>query len=170
MRRLLLLVALLAALPATAEAQPRLMVGGGVSAPSGDFSDIAEAGYHVKVAMQVGIPTLPVGLRGDGVLHRFGTADAAFADSEVLTGALSLVFTLPGVGLEPYFLAGVGTYRVETGPAGAPLQGTDRGYHGGFGVVLGGLGLGAFAEVRYVQISGDLATTRLIPLTLGLRF
>lgn len=170
MRRLLLLVSLLAVLPAVAEAQPRLMVGGGFSAPNGDFSAIAEPGYHLQAALQVGIPTLPVGLRGDGVLHKFGTADAAFEDSEVLTGALSVVFTLPGVGLEPYFLAGVGTYRVQTGPVGTPGESTDRGYHGGFGVVLGGLGFGAFAEVRYVQISGDLTTTRLIPLTLGLRF
>ena len=39
----------------------------------------------------------------------------------------------------------------------------------GWDIVVGGLGLGAFAEIRYVHITGD-ESAALIPLTLGLRF
>ncbi|MCH7992178.1 MAG: hypothetical protein IIC35_07155, partial [Gemmatimonadetes bacterium] len=92
---------------------------------------------------------------------------AAGAETKVLAGSISMVFALPGVGLNPYLLGGLGQYRVEAGPA----ERTDRGFHGGFGVVLGALGLGAFAEIRYVRISSDTGpTTKMIPLTVGVRF
>ena len=49
------------------------------------------------------------------------------------------------------------------------IQRTDTGYHGGFGVVTGQLGLGFFAEVRYVRIDQDGVAMSMTPLTLGFR-
>jgi hypothetical protein len=165
---LLAALALALALPGSMEAQPRIMLGGGFSAPSGDASSFADPGYHAQVSLELGIPTLPVALRGDGTLHRLGAAGAAFADTEYLAGAGSVVFVLPGVGLQPYVLGGIGQYRVKSGPAGEAVTETDTGYHGGFGVLIGGLGIGAFAEIRYVHIGGP-SGSRLVPLTLGVR-
>ncbi|MEM7415013.1 MAG: outer membrane beta-barrel protein [Gemmatimonadota bacterium] len=167
MRRLFV-AALLLIVPTAVEAQPRLMVGAGVTAPNGAIADAADPGYHIRAALHVGIPTLPVALRADGALHRLGSKDAALEDPEVLEGALSVVYLLPGVSLRPYVLAGAGTYRVETGATGSTTTVSDTGFQAGFGVVLGQLGLGAFAEIRYVHITSG-STTRLIPLTLGLR-
>lgn len=167
MRRLCLFVVVLLLAPALVEAQPRLMLGGGVTTPNGATSEVAETGYHIQVGLHVSIPTLPVGFRLDGGYHRLGESGAAGAETKVLAGSISMVFALPGVGLNPYLLGGLGQYRVEAGPA----ERTDRGFHGGFGVVLGALGLGAFAEIRYVRISSDTGpTTKLIPLTVGVRF
>jgi hypothetical protein len=157
MRRLLLLALLGFVTPSAAEAQPRLLVGGGFSAPSGSIADAADPGFHLQASLQVAIPTLPLSLRGDGTFHRF------------LAGAGSLVYHLPGVSLQPYILAGIGSYRTEAGPVDETEVVTDTGYHGGFGVAIGGLGFGAFAEVRYVQIQAD-QTARVIPLTVGFRF
>lgn len=169
MTRFTLVAALLCLVPASVHAQPRLIVGGGFSAPSGQIADIADPGYHLRAGLQVAIPNLPLGLRADGDFHRMGAATAEFSRTEVLAGALSLAFTLPGVGLQPYLLAGIGSYRTKSGPNGSPETVTDTGYHGGFGVVIGGSGMGAFAELRYVQIQ-SVSKTRLIPLTVGLRF
>ena len=169
MKRLLCLVALLTVAPAALHAQPRLMLGGGFTAPNGQITDVAEPGYHLQAGIQVAIPTLPLGLRGDGTFHRLGSSSVDLTDTELLSGALSLVFHLPGVGLQPYFLGGVGSYRIEAGPTDLTEIKTDTGYHGGFGVAIGGLGFGGFAEIRYVQIRSDV-TARLIPLTLGFRF
>lgn len=170
MRRMPALIALLLsfALPAAADAQPRVMLGGGFSAPAGNAASFADPGYHAQAGLEIGIPTLPVALRGDGTLHRLGAAGPDFADTEYLAGAASLVFILPGVGLQPYVLAGYGTYRMKSGPAGADVTSTEPGYHGGFGVLIGSVGFGGFAEIRYVQVGGDV-TSRLIPVTLGLR-
>lgn len=171
MRRFFPFLALAAFLaPAHVEAQPRFMVSGGFTAPLGDLADVADAGYHGQVGLFVSIPTVPFGLRGDGFFHRLGSSDAALEDTQVLGGTLSLVYDLPGIGLVPYFLAGLGAYQIEAGPVGATVKANDNGYHGGFGVNIGGVGtgVGAFAEIRYVKIGGDSNAT-LIPLTFGLR-
>ncbi len=162
-------LALTLAAASAAEAQPRLLVGGGFSAPNGSIADVADPGYHAQLGLQIRLPSLPLSLRGDGGIHRLGAANASLSRTQVIGGAASVIFHLPGVGLQPYVLGGVGSYRTKSGPAGAPSTVTDTGYHGGFGLVLGGTGLGGFAELRYVRIS-DPGSTTLIPLTLGLRF
>lgn len=168
MRRLFV-VALLLAIPTVAEAQPRLMLGGGFTAPNGSLADAGDPGYHLRAALHVGIPTLPVGLRADGALHRMGSKVTGTDDPEVLEGAVSLVYVLPGVGMQPYILGGAGTYRLESGPSEATVTESTTGYQAGFGVAIGGLGLGAFAEIRYVHIPADPGF-RMIPFTLGVRF
>jgi hypothetical protein len=169
MRSLLAALSVLVLLPAAAHAQPRLLVGGGFTAPNGQISDVADPGYHLQAGLQVAIPTLPLGLRGDGAYHRMASSVADLSKTEILAGSLSLVFHLPGVGLQPYFLGGIGSYQTEGGPVDDPQKVTDSGYHGGFGVAVGGLGFGGFAEIRYVHIRSE-STARLIPVTLGFRF
>jgi len=168
MRRALTLAFLAVLVPASVHAQPRLMVGGGITAPNGDATATMETGYHWQASLHVDIPRLPLAFRGDGGVQRLNSPNPVAAQTKVLNGALSLVYILPGVGLQPYLLAGWGSYRVESGPEGMTETVTDPGYHGGFGVAIGGLGFGAFAEIRYVQINAA-TTTRLIPFTVGLR-
>lgn len=168
MRRIVFALLLLL-VPVAAEAQPRLMVGGGFTAPNGDASVPADPGYHLRVALDITIPTLPLGLRGDGAFHKLGAGNATVTDTNVLEGAVSLVYRLPGVGIQPYVLGGFGRYRTESGPIAATVVVAETGLHGGFGVSVGGLGLGAFAELRFVRFSEGV-TPNMIPLTVGLRF
>lgn len=170
MRRLPLLALLVVLLvPAAVEAQPRFLVGAGLTSPAGDLSDVADAGFHGHVGLFVRVPTTPLGLRGDGYVHHLGAAEATLDDTQILGGTASLVYELPGIQFVPYLLAGIGTYQTETGLLDQTTKSTDTGWHGGFGINLGTGGLGAFAEIRFVQIGVDGGTTRLIPLTVGLR-
>jgi opacity protein-like surface antigen len=171
MRRLTLLAAFALVLaPAAAEAQPRLMLGGGISNPIGDLSDGAATGFHGRVGLQVSVPTFPVSARGDADYHRFGEGDIAGSKYNVLSGALSAVLTLPGVGISPYVLAGVGAYRIGFDVLGVSDSDTETGFHGGFGVNLGALGFGGFAEIRFINVSTESATNfRYIPVTVGIR-
>ena len=167
MRRFALLALLaIAFTPLGVEAQARLMIGGGLSQPTGDFGNDVDSGMHGRVGLQVGVPVFPLSLRGDGEFHKFSEASGV-GDTKLLAGALSVVLSLGGIGISPYVLAGVGTYRVDNG---VDSPETDRGIHGGFGVSLGALGFGGFAEVRLVNIDGVAGKTRYIPLTVGLRF
>jgi hypothetical protein len=157
-------------LPAAAHAQvPRILVGGGLSTPTGDFSDVAGAGYHARAGLQLGVPAFPLAARLDGGYHSFGESDAG-AKYKMLNGTLSAVLSLGGIGLSPYVIAGIGRYRIDR-ELGAvdPDATTHGGFHGGFGVNLGALGFGGFAELRYVQINTDGANLKYLPLTVGFR-
>ena len=170
MRRLVLSAAVfLFFVPAAVEAQPRILVGGGITSPNGDFKDAARAGYHGRIGVELAIPTLPVALRADADFHRLPEAGPLFDSSQILGGSLSLVFTLPGVGLSPYLLGGLGAYRVETGLVGSSDPVNRNGFHLGFGTKIGSLGFGGFVEIRYVQIGGDAGDTKYIPVTVGFR-
>jgi hypothetical protein len=164
-RHLLLAVSIAILVPSAAAAQPRILVGGGITSPNGDFSNVAGTGYHVRAGIEIVIPTLPVSIRGDGDYHRLAEANPAFDRSNVLDGALSVVFTLPGVGLSPYLLGGLGQYRLESGALGLSQAVTESGFHGGFGARMGTL----FVEIRYVQVNSEPGRSRYIPVTVGLR-
>ncbi|MDA0311529.1 MAG: outer membrane beta-barrel protein [Gemmatimonadetes bacterium] len=166
MRRIALLAVLALALPVAVDAQARLMVGGGLSTPNGDFSGAVDAGLHGRVGLQVGVPVFPVNIRAEGEVHRFPEVTGG-AKTNMIAGTVSAVMSLGGIGLSPYVLAGFGRYRVDPSATAAE---TNKGFHGGFGVSLGALGLGGYAEIRVVNVSGATGDTRYIPVTVGLRF
>lgn len=167
--RLVIVFLLALSVPVAASAQARLLVGGGLSSPHGDAGDLAGTGFHLNAGLQLTVAALPVSIRGDGAYHRLGAPESGFEKPTILAGSVSLVYTLPGVAIQPYVLAGFGSYRTEAGPVDETVEWTDTGFHGGFGVNMGTGGLQFFAEVRYIQVDHE-QTLRLIPLTVGLRF
>ncbi len=166
MRRFALLTALLLALPAAAHGQTRLLLGGGLSTPNGDLADAVNTGLHGRVGLQVGVPVFPVSFRGEGGYHRF-PEKGGDDNTTMLTGSFSAVLSFGGIGLSPYAIAGIGQYRMDSS-AGEAV--TNSGFHGGFGVSIGALGVGGFAEIRVVNINGENGDVRYIPVTVGLRF
>jgi hypothetical protein len=112
------------------------------------------------------VPVFPVALRGEGEIHNFSEATGN-DKAKLINGTVSGVVSLGGIGLSPYIIAGVGSYRFDASGAEAV---TNRGIHGGFGASIGALGLGGFAEVRLVKIDGDGTDTRYVAATLGFRF
>jgi hypothetical protein len=118
--------------------------------------------------LQLAVAALPIGLRADGAYHSFGQQGTNPATS-ILSGALSLVVTFPGVGLSPYVLGGVGAYRTSQDVSGLEPE-SDSGIHGAFGVDIGALGFGGFAEVRLVNVStAGSGNRRYVTATLGIR-
>ncbi len=166
MRRIALLALVALAFPAPANAQARLMVGGGISSPNGDFADNVGTGQHARVGLQVGVPVFPLALRGEGEIHGFSEATGS-GKAKLINGTISAVLSLGGIGLSPYIIGGVGSYRYDAPDAEAV---TNRGIHGGFGVSIGALGVGGFAEVRMVKIDGADGDSRYVAGTLGFRF
>jgi hypothetical protein len=166
MRRIALLAFVALALPVSATAQARLMVGGGISSPNGDFADNVGTGQHARVGLQVGVLVFPLALRAEGEIHRF-SEDSGSGKAKLINGAISGVLSLGGIGLSPYIIAGVGSYQYDATAAEAV---TNRGIHGGFGVSIGALGVGGFAEVRMVTIDGADRDSRYVASTVGFRF
>jgi hypothetical protein len=130
-----------------------------------------ESGYHGRVGVEVGIPMFPLAFRADGALHRFNRSGTEEGSMNQVDGALSAVLKLGGIGLGPYLLAGIGKYRQDYSDEWALGDAeTVTGYHAGFGVTLGLLGKGVFAEARLVSLSVDTGNARYFPLTVGVRF
>lgn len=170
MRRLMLAAVLAGFLiPAAAEAQlPRIMAGGGLSTPTGDFNDVAEVGYHGRLGLQMGAPAFPLAGRLEGEYHSFGQT-TGLPEWSVLNGALSAVLELQGTGISPYFLAGIGRYRVKAELGADETTSTETGFQGGFGVNIGALGFGGFAEFRVIQINTEGSKIRYFPVSVGFR-
>ncbi|MDH3206051.1 MAG: hypothetical protein OEO79_05530 [Gemmatimonadota bacterium] len=155
-------------LPAVLEAQVRILGGVGVTNPMSDLNGVADVGWHASAGLQLGIGALPVGIRADGAHHSFGQ-QGANPSADILSGALSLVFTFPGIGLSPYILGGLGAYRTGTDAPGAETE-SDTGIHGAFGVDIGALSYGGFAEVRLVNVgTASPGNRRYVSATIGFR-
>jgi hypothetical protein len=170
-------LALLAApRPAAAQLAPRGInpfsfgVSGGVTVPTGEFSDAFSTGLNVDAFVALRAPALPVSLRIEGGYQRFGLKGSVrdlleeFGGSgdvtaSIVSGTANLVYTaaIPASPVRPYLIAGAGVYNLRARVTGALVeelggtfdQSTTRlGLNGGFGV---GVPLGRatlFGEVR----------------------
>ncbi|MFQ5538477.1 MAG: outer membrane beta-barrel protein [Gemmatimonadota bacterium] len=162
---------LLAASPQAAHAQLRFHLGAGVSNPTGDFGDLVDSGFQGRGGVSLGAPLFPLSARAEVEASRFPASQMSSGNATLLGGNLSVILSLGGIGISPYVLAGVGSYRVSfSDEFGMGDATTDSGYHLGFGVNLGILGFGGFLEARFVNVSRDAGDLRTIPVTFGVRF
>jgi hypothetical protein len=168
----LLMVATLMGAPAMA--QIGFGVGGGPSFPTGSLGDHVDAGFHAGLVADIGLPFVPLGVRGDLIFQRLpGTAgNEAFQQiSGVVNGRFNLV-PLPLVAT--YVTAGAGLYSSSWGldEAGRPANvgsNVDIGLNAGLGTRVNFLLVRPFAEIRYHRVLGD-PTRAFVPVTLGVYF
>lgn len=168
MRRYAILAAIaFLLLPAGAQGQLRFLAGAGFTNPMSDLNDVADVGWNALGGIQLNVTSIPIGFRADGGYHSFGE-QSPNPKASILSGALSVVVTFPGIGLSPYVLGGVGQYRYSVDVDGVDPT-SDMGIHGAFGVDIGSLGFGGFAEVRLVNVKSDGSTLRYVAAVLGIR-
>lgn len=161
-------LALLLLLPSATAAQLRILAGAGVTNPMGDLNDATDVGWHATGGVKLSIATIPVSLQADGTYHSFGE-QGTNPQTSILAGALSLVVPFPGVGLRPYVLGGVGLYRTSLDVDGLDPE-SDTGIHGAFGVDIGAVGFGGYAEVRGTVVDTEGSGNRwFVSATLGVR-
>ena len=178
-RRAIALAALAAAIvtaPAAVEAQSPVKFGlaAGATFPTGDASDVVEWGYHVAGSI-TGKPMMsPVGFRGEVMWNRLTGKDFDTAlgtvqgpDVDVLAGIVNAEIGMSGVGVKPYFIGGLGMYRLSAEDTDSE---TKFGFNLGAGLDFGLAGFSAFTEARFHSIQTDGSSTNIIPVTFGIRF
>ena len=179
----LALVILLALLPSSRAALGQrsysLGVGGGATFPVGKLSDAQNTGYNAIVALAIGVPEFPFGVRFDGMYNKLlnnklltPSGSAASSDLRISGGLINLVFAFPGTSAKPYLIAGGGLYSTKSEIPGAKAK-NDFGFNAGVGATFALGPFAAFLESRYHTISRNAAdggVIQFVPVTAGLLF
>ena len=179
MRRSLLILLIAGAwtIPNIAQAQKgyALGIGGGAAIPVGKLGDVQKTGYSALLALALGSPDLPLGLRFDGIynkLTRAETSTATTADLRVAGAIVNLVYAFPGTYAKPYVVAGAGWYSSKIDTVDAKAQ-NNFGFNAGLGTTFGFGPAAAFLEARYHTISRSVekgGVFQFVPITFGLMF
>jgi opacity protein-like surface antigen len=169
--------------PAAAQSQIALGLGGGATFPISDLSNSFSTGYNILATLGVHVPATPLGVRIDGMFNQLpGKSDldgGASFNAQIWTANANLVASLiPGSPITPYLIAGMGyyntSYHVSASGSGIFASGSthdnDFGLNGGAGVKLGFGGIGFFAEARYHYIFTSGTHIQMIPISAGVRF
>jgi len=157
-----------------------LGIGGGAAIPVGKLSDTQVTGFNGIIALALGAPDLPIGVRFDGIYNNFSrknvtssqagaTNTYSFRVAGILTNA---VFAFPGTSVKSYIVAGGGWYNTKFDVAGSKSE-NHLGLNAGAGLTFGLGPIASFIESRYHFISREPAkggVIHFVPITFGLMF
>lgn len=153
---------------ASAAAQTKALIsfGGGITQPSGDFGDVAKLGWHGLGTLTVFPGTEPFGIQGT-VFYGENKFDVGGGKTKLFGGLAEIRLDLrTGAQFTPYVAVGGGLVNTKVGSSSDNNGALD----GGLGVsYLGPSRVGAFLEVRYVNVFDSGPDLTFFPVTAGLR-
>lgn len=147
---------------------------GGISNPQGDAKDSFDNGWHGGALAVWNFPVVPVGIRVDGSYHKFDGATPTAGNAEVLAGTADVVLGFRAILLKPYFLAGVGYYRLDFSDASFPSafrgKSNETGWNAGAGVSISLRKVDLIIEARYHSVDTSGGKFKFVPVSVGLVF
>jgi len=172
-------VAALALTPVMVSAQSSAVgfgVSGGLSVPTGDLSDVVDAGYTIAGHIFLKPASMTsLRFRGDVSLDSYsfkGNTNGDFRSLGFVGNALYDLSTSGGV--KPYVLGGLGAFNgrtsTKTGSVSVTTSDTNVGIQVGGGLNFQLSGFSTFLEAKYVNVFSDPNSTGYIPITFGIRF
>ena len=169
-------------------------LGGGLTAPVGDYHSTAggqgfSTAWHGLALLAFKLPVLPVGLRVDLSYGSNGanntlkdsltTRVGAPTDEKTKLAGASVNLTYQSSSaarVKPYAIGGVGVYHttisVSTSGSTSDRAATKLAWNLGGGLTLGLRGVALFLEARYVNVAAvsGFPRTTFLPFTTGIRF
>jgi opacity protein-like surface antigen len=146
-------------------------VAGGLSVASGDFGDVANAGYNISGLVGLHLPAMPIRFRGELQYQHFGFKDvsglAVGGNSSTLAGIVNAIVQMPTPLVSPYLTGGIGMYHLSA--TGADSQ-NKFGYNLGVGISFHLSSINTFVEADYESISVDNGSMKTVPLRFGITF
>lgn len=153
-------------------------LGGGLTLPVSDYSDVDKAGWHANASATFHIPLSPVGVRIDGLYGQTTHKDIGTTpidgNTKLIGGLANIVWNIPTAApmVKPYLLGGGGVYNVKITVPSQSIDTSETKFTWDFGA---GLTFGAgparfFVEGRYIVIQESGGSTKFIPVTAGVRF
>ena len=152
---------------------------GGPALPIDKTSDLVKTGFNVGGAVDLKLPLMPVGFRGEVIYSSFDanglSETGANADATEFGANANIVawIPLPTAGLiRPYVTTGPSYSRLELSPTGGPGSTTANrwGFNAGGGIQFSLGELGARVDARYRRISTEGDSFTYVPVTFGITF
>lgn len=155
--------------PLAAQSPVSLGVGAGFTMPRDDLEQSLDRGIHGLATLRIGVPVVPIHLRGDVMHGKLGASTSGVGDLELTSASVNVGYdVLPLAVISVYAIAGVGYYWAKFADA------SDRerfgGWNAGAGVRLNLGALKLFGEARYHAIDANGTDARVIPVTFGVMF
>lgn len=170
----LLLVCLASAATAQGTSGLHFGVEGGITNPQGDTKDSFDDGWHGGALLVWNFPVVPVGLRLDASYHKLDGINVTDGDAEVLAGTANVVVGFRAILLKPYFVGGVGYYRLDFSDASFPSafrgKQNETGWNAGAGISVSLRNIDLVVEARYHSVNTEGETFKFIPISVGLMF
>jgi hypothetical protein len=144
-------------------------LGGGLTMPLSDYSNLDNAGWHVFGKVDFGVPASPVSFRVDGMYAQTTPQSSTLGTSTKLAGGTADIvyhIPLPVPDLKPYLIGGGGLYNVNLGGSSE----TKFTWGAGLGTAIGLGPLHAFIEGRYMSVQLDGTPLKFAPVTAGISF
>jgi hypothetical protein len=183
------LVAIVAAAPATAQVPVSLDLGTGPSFQFGRLkTNTTTPGFNALVGLHYIAPFVPISVRLEGLFDEYDHTSRYLGARQVWAISGNAIYSLPNTpqGITPYVIGGGGYYhtsdnlRVKATSGPSPtvptLTAAHFGLNGGAGAryrlfgVGPGIGIGIFAEARYLYYFGPHANASMVPLVIGVSF
>lgn len=166
----LALAATLVAAPAFA--QTSFSLAAGATVPVGNTADGVDVGYNAIIGLGIKPPLAPIGLRLEGMFNSMALKGTS-GDFRTLAGIANV--TLSGAGMPVpmgYLIGGLGMYnsKVVGTPLGDSDAETDFGFNIGAGLNLPLTGFSTYLEARFHYINTGTESTKLLPITFGIKF
>jgi len=147
---------------------------GGISYPQGITKDSFDNGWNGGALLVWNPPVIPVGLRVDGSYNRLDAATATSGNAQILAGTANVVVGFRAILLKPYFLAGVGAYRLDFSGASSLSafrgKSNETGWNAGAGVSISLRNIDLIVEARYHSVSTQGRRFKFVPVSIGLVF
>lgn len=154
----------------------RFGIGGGVTAPIGDYSTADKLGWHGLGMVLIELPMSPVAIRVDGMYGQTTHKLSIPGNTKLGGGTANAVLRIgpPAPLVKPYLVAGAGYYNVKveitSGPGAGSASESKFAFGGGAGISFGLAAVHGFVEARFLSVQTSGSATNFIPISAGVMF
>ena len=163
---------------ATEQSESGVGIAAGGSKPTGDFSKIANRGYHATIFAMVRPRYSLFEFRGEASFSQFSYRSSTPSASARILSVTANALSTDDFGRGVYLIAGVGMYQASSVCSACSSKSTRGGINAGSGFRFPLGSHKGFLELRYHYIPGGMdpttggvkSGTRFIPLSFGFKF
>ena len=159
---------------AQAQRPVSLGIAAGAAVPTGDLGDFTSMGYNLTGSIGYSLPAMPLSFRVDGMYNQLSGKEVQSVsgpDLRIMAVTANTAYTLPGVAVRPYVIAGAGYYSIGGEALGQSIDRENkRGVNGGAGFELPLTGISTFVEARYHSVFTEGERLNMFPVSVGIRF